>query len=89
MESNNQTSLNEDKPIRYKVKECPSDFMSSQEAVGASAQLIDSLLHLQKDQEGVDQWYDRLIQIIHQEMNNHFKCYIVIHHVLAKIRGLS
>ena len=66
---------NTEKQIKYKINGIPENFMLSEEVLDRSRELIDSLLEQRLSQERVNQWYDRLQDLLYDEMNKHFKPY--------------
>ena len=66
-------NTNSIKQIKYKIKDIPEDFMLSEEVLDKSRDLIDSLLEMRMSQDGVNRWYDKFQNLLHEEMNKHFK----------------
>ncbi len=66
-------NTNSTKPVKYRIHEIPPTFMSSLDTLRKCEDLIDDLLLLQQQQRQVDDWYQRFIGVLHDEMNHFFR----------------
>ena len=60
-------------PIKYKIKEVPSEFLKDTNNAEKLIEWIDGILRIQADQEMLDTEYDKLVTIFHNEMKQFFK----------------
>ena len=61
------------KPVKFKVDEVKTNFMSDSKNVEALMRLVDELASLKSTRVDIDSWYDSFVKIYHDEMNDFYK----------------
>ncbi len=67
------TNCHYEKPIKYRVREVPPQYMQSPEVLREFEGLITDLLEAKLDQQKVDGWYSNFLSTLYKEIDHFFK----------------